>query len=266
MPLAIDTVLGAAHNPGATATALTMAAGDSLTVRNFEAPAYARLERIGRAGVATSTIQIKSPTLHDNVEGIQYVTPESPSEFLFPKGQAQSLKAQDNLTVTTTGGTAEYDLVALSIYYSDLPGIAARLRMPADVTPHIEQYKVVQVAMTTPATPGTWQDTVITTTEDLLIANRDYAVLGYITDVACALVGIKGTDTGNLRVCGPGTAASRDTSNFFLDWSEREGTPHVPIINSANKNALYASAADSGVSTAVKVQLILALLDTNMGS
>lgn len=266
MGLAIDTVLGAAHNPSTTATALTMASGDSLTVRNFESPATARLERVTRNGAAASTIQIKSPTLHDNVEGIQYITSESPSEFLFPKGQAQPLKAQDNLTVTTTGGTNEYDLVALSIYYSDLPGVAARLRMPADVNPHIQQYKVVQVACTTPATPGTWQDTVITTTEDLLIANRDYAVLGFITDVACGLVGIKGVDTGNLRVCGPGTAASRDTSNFFLDWSEREGTPHVPIINSANKNALYASTADTGVSTAVKVQLILALLDTNMGS
>jgi hypothetical protein len=204
--------------------------------------------------------------LHDNVEGIQYITPETPGEFLFPKGAAQTLRAQDTLSVTTTGGTAESDLVYLSLYYNDLPGIAARLRMPADVFPHIQQYKVLNTAVTTSATTGTWNDTVITTTEDLLIANRDYAVLGYITDVAVAVVAVKGTDTGNLRIGGPGTAASRDTSNFFIEWSDREGTPHIPIINSANKGSIFISAADSAASTAVKVQLILALMDTSMGS
>lgn len=264
MPLAIDTILGRAVNPGATATALTMATGDSLTVRNYVPPAMAYLEKVHRAGVATSTIQIKSPTLHDNVEGIQYISPETPSQFFFPKGQAQVLRAQDNLTVTTTGGTNETDIVSLSIYYTDLPGIAARLHMPADISPLIQQYKILQVAMTTSATAGQWQDTVITTTEDLLIANRDYAVLGYLTDVAVGLVGVKGIDTGNLRVAGPGTASSRDTTNFFLDWSEREGRPHVPVINSANKGSIFATAADSGASTAVKVQLYLALLSTNL--
>lgn len=266
MGLGIDTVLGKATNPGATATALTMSSGDSLTVRNFDPPAAAYLEKVTRAGTSTSTIQIKSPTLHDNVEGIQYISPETPSQFFFPKGQAQVLRAQDNLTVTTTGGTNETDIVALSIYYTDLPGINARLRMPADVSPHIQQYKVLNVAVTTSATTGTWNDTVITTTEDLLIANRDYAVLGYLTDVAVGLVGVKGIDTGNLRVAGPGTASSRDTTNFFLEWSERENRPHIPIINSANKGSIFVSAADFAASTAVKVQLILALMDTSMGT
>jgi len=266
MGVAIDTVLGAAHNPSTTPTALTMATGDSLTVRNFFPPAAAWLEKVMRSGAATSTIQIKSPTMHDNVEGLQYISSESPSQFFFPKQAAQPMRAQDNLTVTTTGGTAEYDLVGLSLYYTDLPGIQARLRMPADVLPHAKQYKVIQVACTSAATPGTWVDTVCTTTEDLLVANTDYAVLGYLTDVACGLVGVKGIDTGNLRVCGPGTASSRDTTNFFLEWSEREGRPHVPIFNSANKNGFYVSVADTGVSTAVKAQLIVAEMDQPMGS
>lgn len=266
MPLAIDTVLGAAHNPSTTATAITMATGDSLTVRNFSPPSQCWLEKIMRGGAATSTIQIKSPTLHDNVEGLQYISNESPSQFFFPKGAAQVMRAQDNLTVTTTGGTNEYDLVALGLYYTDLPGIAARLRMPADVLPHAKQYKVIQVACTAAATPGTWVDTASNATEDLLVANTDYAVLGYLTDVACTVVGVKGIDTGNLRVCGPGTASSRDTTNYFLDWSEREGRPHVPIFNSANKASFYVSVADTGVSTAVKVQLIVAEMDQPMGS
>lgn len=266
MPLAIDTVLGAVHNAGATATALTLATGDSLTVRNFAAPAQCWLEKVYRAGTSSSTIQIKSPTMHDNVEGLQYISSESPSQFFFPKSAAQVMRAQDNLTVTCTGGTNEYDLVALGLYYTDLPGIAARLRMPADVLPHAKQYKVIQVACTSAATPGTWVDTASNATEDLLVANTDYAVLGYITDVACGVVGVKGVDTGNLRVCGPGTASSRDTSNFFLEWSEREGRPHVPVFNSANKASFYVSVADSGVSTAVKVQLIVAEMDQPMGS
>lgn len=264
MGLAIDTVLGAAHNPGAIATALTMAAGDSLTIRNFADTAYCRLEKVTRAGVAASSIVINSPALYDDVKALHWISSESPSEFLFPENQGQNLVSQDTLTVTTTGGTAEYDLVALHLYYSDARGYDARLFMPSDISPLIRDYTVIEVDVTNSATPGTWTDALITTTENRLKANTDHAIIGFTTDVACALVGIKGASTSNLRVCGAGTGASRDTSKFFWQWSLAEGTPHVPVFNSADSNNTYVSVADSGVSTAVKVQLIVARLSRNI--
>jgi len=265
MGTAIDTVFGTAHNASSTATALTMASGDSLTIRNFNPPAWCKLERISRAGVATSTVVINSPLLYDNVNAIRFISPETPSEFFFPKGYGQLVQAQDVLSVTTTGGTAEYDSVMLEFYYSDLPGAAARLYMPSDIMPLIDYFTLLEVACTSGATPPNWVDTVCTTTENRLKANSDHAVLGYITDVACAAVAIKGPDTSNLRIGGPATAASRDTSDWFSWWSERQGTPHIPVINSANIGATYTSVADVGASTAVKVQWILGHLARNIG-
>lgn len=264
MGLAIDTVLGAVHNPGATATALTMAAGDSLTVRNFEQTATCRLEKVTRAGAAASSIIINSPALYDNVKALHWITSESPSQYLFPPNQGQPLQSQDTLTVTCTGGTAEYDLVALHLYYTDARGYDARLYMPSDISPLIVDYTVIEVDFTTSATPGTWSDTLITTTENRLKANTDHAIIGFTTDVACALVGIKGAATSNLRVAGPGTGSTRDTSKFFWLWSEQEGTPHIPVFNSADSNNTYVCASDSGVSTAVKSQLVVARLSRNI--
>lgn len=262
--LAVDTVLGAVHNAGATATALTMAAGDSLTVRNFELPNTCRLEKVTRAGTAASSIIINSPALYDNVKALHWITSETPSQYLFPPNQGQQLQSQDTLAVTCTGGTNEYDLVALHLYYTGARGYSARLYMPSDIAPLIVNYTVIETDVTTPATPGTWQDTLITTTENRLKANTDHAILGFVTDVACALVGIKGAATSNLRVCGSGTGSTRDTSKFFWLWSEQEGTPHIPVFNSADANNTYISTADVGVSTAVKTQLIVAQLSRNI--
>lgn len=265
MGVAIDTVFGTAHNPGATATALTMASGDSLTIRNFEPPAWCQLEKINRAGTASSTVKINSPLLYDNVSALHYITAETPSQFLFPKGYGQRVQAQDTLVVTTTGGTAEYDSVGLEFYYSDLPGASARLYMPSDVHPLIDYYTVLEVDCTSGATPPNWVDTAFNTTETRLKANSDHAILGYITDVAIAMVAFKGPDSSNLRIGGPGTASSRDTSNWFSEWSDRQGTPHILVFNSANVGGTYVSVADVGASTAVKVQLILGHLSRNLG-
>lgn len=263
---AIDTVVGHAANPGATFTGVTFNSGDSGAVRSFPATNSARIERVLRGGATSGAVRVLSPRLHDNVRGITFTSPESPSIFMMPQKIGQTVYPQDTLTVQLTGGTAETDLAALSIYYDSLPGSDARLHNWGDIASLITEIKPLEVDVTNSATIGTWTDTVITTTEDLLIANRDYAVLGYVTDTSISLVGIKGTETGNLRIAGPGTTATDDTSQFFVDWSDREGTPHIPVINSANKGAIFVSTADVVASTTPKVQLILALLSSNLPS
>lgn len=263
---AIDTIVGHAANPSTTFTAVTFNTGDSGAVRSFPSTNNARLERVVRAGATSGSARILSPRLHDNVRGITFTSPESPTVFMMPQKIGQKVYAQDTLTVQVTGGTAETDLVALSIYYESLPGSDARLHNWGDIAGLITEIKPLEVDVTNSATIGTWTDTVITTTEDLLIANRDYAILGYVTDTSIALVGVKGNETGNLRIAGPGTTATDDTSQFFVDWSDREGTPHIPVVNSANKGSIFVSTADVVASSTPKVQLIMALLSSNLAS
>jgi len=263
---AIDTVVGKAVNPSTTFTGVTFNSGDSGVVRNFAQTDTAYLERITRAGATSGAARVLSPLLHDNVRGISFTSAETPTHYLMPQQRGEKLNPQDTLTVQVTGGTAETDLVALSIYYSNLPGASARLYNWSDIMPLIAHIKPMEVDCTNSGTAGLWTDTVITTTENLLKANTDYAVLGYVTDIAQAMVGIKGLETGNLRVCGPGTTLTDTTTNFFVEWSQREQTPHIPVFNSANNGSTYVSTCDTTASTTPKVQLILAELSSNLPS
>ena len=261
---AIDTIVGHAANPGATFTSVTMNTGDSASVRSFSPSDTARLERVIRAGAASGSVRIHSPLLHDNVRGITFTTSESPAVMLMPEQIGQRVYPQDTFTLQVTGGTNETDLLALSIYYTNLPGASARLFMPSDVLHLVDYIKPMVVAVTNSPTIGTWTDTVITTTENQLKANEDYAVLGFVVDTAQAVVGVKGTETGNLRIAGPGTTATDDTSDFFIRWSTREGTPHIPVFNSANNGSFFVSTADTVASSTSNVQLILGHLSRNL--
>lgn len=261
MPLAIDTVVTSAVNPGAGPAAFTTAvSGDTLVVRNFNATATAKLIQMHRRGGTSGFFRVRSPLLHDNVRGIMLTSGQTPSLWALPLEQEQRLYSQDTLIAEGSGGAAETDLGILVIHYSDLPGAAARLHTTADIDNLIANVKPITVAITTSATIGQWTDTVCTTTEDLTKANTDYAVLGYVTSVALGMVAVKGSDTANLRIGGPGSINVEDTSNYFVRMADYHGIPFIPVFNSANKGAFFVSTVDSAASTASTITLMCAQL------
>lgn len=267
MGLGLDTVVTSAVNPGAGPTAFTTAAsGDSLTVRNFVLTDYARLIGLARRGATSGFIRVRSPLLHDNVRGYMFTTGETPSLLGVPAEVAQPLIAQDTLIAEGSGGAAETDLGILAIFYSNIVGTAARLHMRGDFASTIKTLKPITVAVTSSATIGAWTDTVITTTEDLTHANTDYAVLGYVTNVALGWVAIKGIDVGNLRAGGPGSINVEDTSNYFVWQSFLHNLPLIPVFNSANKGGTFVSVVDSAASTAATITLICAELSQNLSN
>jgi hypothetical protein len=262
----IDTVGFAATNPGAPGIVGTPNVGDSFTVRNFQQTNNARLMAMIRQGATEGFVRVRSALLHDFVRGIMFTPSETPAASLLPRYAGQYLHPQDVLTVELSGGAAEVDAGALSIYYDDVPGVAARLHSWGDIAGIIKNIKPVEVDFNTSATAGAWVDTVITTTENLLHANTDYAVLGYIVDVAVCAFGVKGIDTGNLRICGPGVLRSEVTNNWFVEQSLQSGLPHIPVINSANAGGIFATAMAVATAAAIKGQLILAELTQNLPS
>lgn len=264
MGLAVDTIGVYYANPGAAGHVANVNSGDTLTVRSVASSSYVGLEHIFFQGATEGFLQITSPRLHDNVRGLRFESSETPTGLLLPHEITQPMFPQDQLAVTIAGGTAETDCAGIQIGYDDLPGTAARLHSPGDILGNIAQLKWVTVA-NTPATAGVWSDVVITTTENLLEANRDYAVLGGIVDVASAAFGIKGAETGNLRVCIPGVLRSNDTSDWFLRQSRLSGRPRIPVFNAANRFAVFATLLQAGT-TATNVQLLLALLTNNLPS
>lgn len=265
MGLAVNTVIGQVTNSTAL-TGVSYATGDSGSVANFAPPATAYLESIFRQGGTAGQVQVLSTRLHDDVRGITYGTAESPAQFLLPPDAAQQLQSGDTLTVNATSGSANSTVAGLSLYYTNLPGASQRLHSWGDISGIIEYIKPVQVACTSSATIGAWADTVITTTENLLKANADYAVLGYITDAALAVVGVRGADTSSMRVCGPGASSSLDVSNYFVVMSNLSGRPHIPVIGSANMNNTYVSVAAATASVAANVYLVMAKLAQTLPS
>lgn len=267
MGMAIDTVLVSAVNPGAGPTAgIVTPSGDSLSVRNFAPGSNAYLQNIMRMGTAAGFVQVRSPLLHDSTQGIRITPAESPSVFSLPGAAQQNLQPQDTLIVELSGGAAETDIAALTIYYENIGGASARLHSWGDIAGNIDNIKPLRVAVTSSATIGAWTDTALTTTENLLHANTDYAVLGYMANIAFGMVGIKGIDTANLRICGPGSTQEFPTTNYFKYMGEQSGLPYIPVFNSANAGATSASVAASTASVAGVVELILAELHTNLAS
>ncbi len=265
MGLAADTILAAAVNPGAGGAAATVtASGDTLSVRNFADTGQGYLDLITRMGTTAGFAQVASPLFHDPVTGIRITPAETPSVFGLPGLAGQRLQPQDAMVATLAGGAAETDVMALHTYYTDLPGAAARLHMWGDISGNVKYIKPQRVAVTSSATIGAWSDTVVTTTENLLHANKDYAVLGFMTNTALAVIGLRGIATANLRICGPGSTQEFPTTQYFAYMSEQTGRPYIPVFNAADAGGVFVSVAAATASVAAVVELILAELVTNV--
>jgi hypothetical protein len=262
---AIDTV-GFFSTQGAAApfpVALNAAPGDSLNVRNFPAGQTAAVEALIYSAGGGQRVRLTSPNIHDNQTGLTFEPAEVPAAFLVPQDAAVALQANDTLSVN--GGIAAAGTIcgALQIYYSQLPGISARLHSWGDISGNYKYIKSVEVDMTAIAV-GAWTDTLITATENQLHANKDYAVLGYQCSQALDVVGFKGSATGNLRVCGPGATSTLDITEYFVYMAERNNQPYIPVFNSDDRFAAYVSVFNHAAVAggAAHVYLILAELIT----
>lgn len=256
---AIDSIYTFATNPGAGPVATAPAPGDNLTVRNFNsATDNATLEHVFRRGATAGFARVRSPRLHDVATGINWSTSEVEDTLVLPNELAQPLYPADNLITEISGGAAESDALCMLVHYSSLPGVSGQFAGLGDIQGNVRNVKAFQVAA--PAGANAWTDTVITTTENLLHADADYAVLGYKASASCALVGIKAPETGNLRVCGPGTTTGLDTADWFVRWTRASGYPAIPVFNANNRFGVFASAVDVAAVAGLIVTFICAEL------
>lgn len=265
---ALDAIASFQTTVGSTFAAGVMATGDSAQVRNFPQSASARLVAAFSDHVTTPREwRVRSPLLHDNVQGIRFYPGQTPSATLLPRQAQQLLEPQDLLTfeLSTAAATGKA-LGGISIYYDQLPGAASRLYSFGDVDPLIKNIKPVVVQVAAAAnTAGQWFDSLLTSFENLLHANTDYAVLGIVADQPIAAVAIKGIDTGNLRCAVPGVINSDVNSDYFVRLSQQNGIPLIPVINSANAPATFVSIIGSATLAAtLSAQVILAELSRNL--
>lgn len=263
---AVDTVLAFSTQGAASGfpTSLAATTGDSLITRGTVGESKAHLlSFITKSDAVGNEFRITSPLLHDNVTGLTFFANENPSLFNVPSETSVELNEQDTLTVQGQCGAATTITAGLVIYYDDIRGTDADLYRWGDISGDIKFIKSVQVGNLAIAV-GAWTDTPITNTENQLHADRSYAVLGYLSNPAPAIVGVKGIATGNLRMCGPGASQTTDLSDFFIQMSLKHNLPYIPVFQANDRNSFYVSMADSvaRAANAVNVSLLVAELKT----
>jgi hypothetical protein len=258
---AIEVVGGRATNPGAGPTALTPNTGNSFAVRNTSLGTKVFLDGIWCKEATAGFIRVRSPRLHDNVQGIRYQVAVNQQFNLMGDYPRTILIPQDTLTFEIGGGAAETDTACLLIAYEDLPGSNGRFATWGQVLPRIVDLVTNEVSVAGAATIGDWSaGTPINATNDLLKANTDYAVIGYVCQNSVTAVALQGPDVGGLRVGGPGTTNTLETREWFRRQDVALDIPYIPIINSANKGGTLAFQMDSAAGAANLVDFLLAEL------
>jgi len=262
---ALEVVAGRATNPGAAFTALTANTGGSFTVRNTALQTKCYLEGIWYKGATAGAVRVRSPRLHDNVQGIRYQAAAAGAFNLIGDWPRTILIPQDNLTVEITGGAAETDDAAILILYEDLPGSNGQWATWDQIVPRIVDLVTVEVAVTGAATLGDWSaGTAINATFDLLKANTWYAWLGYVCQNSVAAVALQGPDIGGLKAGGPGSTNVLETREWFKRLDASMPEPGIPLINSANKGGTLAFQCDSAAGATNNVDFLFAELTSSL--
>jgi hypothetical protein len=244
-------------------TAWTLASGNSLTIRNAPLETTPLLLSLWGLNQVAGTLRVRSPKLHDNVQGLRFRIPISDPSPIFPYGYSQILSAQDTLTVEQSGSAVALaqEQGCLLVYYPTLPGADARLFKIADILPRIRHLVTVENSITGGTGGGYSGEVALNATFDLLKANTDYALLGFTVDVKCACVRWRGADTGNLGVGGPGGPALRWlTSEWFVELARYFDLPLIPVINAANRAGVLVDVACDQAGGTFVVNSILAEL------
>lgn len=261
MGAALELLTGFATAPGATLTAVTMAAGNSLAIRNCDMTKRVTLLETWTDNQAAGIWRIRSPKMHDNVQGLRYRSTASDTSPLAPFGVGQRLFPQDVLTVEISGSAVAGDIEtgALLVYYEDLPGAAARFIGYDELMRRGVNLLTVETSHVAGVAGGYSGQVAFNSSFDLLKANTDYAMIGYVTNLESACIRWLGADTGNLGVGGPGNETLRHvTCEWFQRLSMRWSIPLMPVFNSANKAGILVDVAqdENGGTSVVNTVLV----------
>ena len=264
MPAALELVQGNATFTNSVITALVAATGQTFTIRNTAPTADIRLLAMwANLQTAAGVFRVRSPRLHDNVQGIRMRSSFNTPNPFFPPHPVQKLYPQDALILEIANADVAGNIEAgfFLAYYSDLPGVAARFIDVPTLNSRGINIVGVEVALN-PSIAGGWTGArALNFSFDNLIANTDYAILGASMDVLTGAIGITGPDTGNLRLGLPGNIADPMISQeWFARLTRIAGIPLIPIINSANKAGTTIDTAQNQGGAAVNVTLSLVQL------
>ena len=255
---ALQVITGFTKGVVAALTPVTLAAGDNLQTKDTDG-VIKLLDIWTQCATPPQTIQLRSPRMHDNVQGIQINNGDLNAAGLLGS-VPQNLIRQDTLILQNTSGAgaAEIDTISLLLWYSSLKGSDGNYMRPSDVLAKALNLVTVQLICASGGAGGYSGEVPLNSLTDLLKANTNYALIGYNIDTPACTIGIRGVDSGNIRVGMPANNVKAEmTSNYFIDMSRKFSLPLILVINSANKANTFIDVAQDDGAAAVEVSLNL---------
>lgn len=258
--VALDLVSGFVTAPGATLTGLTMAAGDSLTVRQAQNAKNIRLLNFWGTNKVAGAVRVRSPRMHDNIQGIRALTLVGNGMPLMPWAWTQPLYSQDNLIVEQSGSAVggAIEQTSMLVYYDAIDGSSGAFISPDEVRKRGVNMMTVRTTHAFGAGGGYTGQVALNSTDDNGKMGKSYAILGYKVSAQCGAIAYRGVDTGNLRAGGPGIITNQDiTESWFMKLSNMYQLPLVPVINWANKAGIFVDGTQDDGAAAVTLQTYL---------
>jgi hypothetical protein len=265
MGRALEVISGYEIAGGTTPTALTMNGSDSTTVRSFSSSETAKLIAMWAYTTLSGHFRIRSPRLHDNVQGLHIVSSALVTDpQLCSISFQQPLYAQDNLifeAFTNAADAGDCEIGAALIYYPDLPGVASNM-ISVDQLKASGRHIMGQIVNVTPVASGGYTGQVaINSTNDNFQANMWYALLGAVPDLQCGVIRVQGVDVGNLGVGVPGALYTPGfAARWFVELSRAYNAAFIPCFNSANKNSIFVTICQNQTAAATHVFLPMVLM------
>lgn len=238
----LEVVTGFSTAPGVAAfVAETAATGNSFQVRSADVKSKVYLVDAWSFNQVAGQLRIRSPRLHDAVNGMRY---RIPAALTLPRLASsvsgaflQFLVPQDTLIVENQGSAVagQIESTTLLIYYDNLPGVAARLITNAQLQQYGVNRTTIQATITAVATGQYGGGVLVNAATQNLKANTDYALLGGETDTRGTVIRATGVDFGSLGVGFPAEPSVADvTESFFQNIAINTQLPLIPVFNSAN--------------------------------
>jgi hypothetical protein len=224
-------------NTGGAAAALS---GDSLTIKNALQSAGCDIIAGWATNQTAGFAQVTFPSGHDTTRGYRAGAAAGVNPFLIPLGLRIPVTPQELLSVTLAGSNTAGDVEQFSmlIRYGNLPGVTMRTMHARDVEARTSKMTTIEASISSTAGPSYGTAEVITSDSNLLLANRDYAVLGASSRTAVNTIWMQSPDWSNVRIGVPGVLRNEVTTQFFKLLSAAQGEALVPIINSGNKESI----------------------------
>lgn len=265
MGKALQMISGYRATNSATLTQVTYAGTDTGAVQYFDPGSHGYIIDVWADINDPGTLRLRSPNLHDNVNGINLNVPTLTPTPVLPADYNQHLVQNDTITIEIAdNGTAGVGGISSLWYYDNLPGANANLFRWEEIRNQVKNIMGCKVSMTVSGTRGTYVgSTGITATQNQFHASANYALLGYETNQQYQSVGITGPDTSNRRVGGPGTTPDiMDVRQWFIDLSKKSTFPCIPVFNQQNLAATVVDVIDTENKGNGNVTLIFAELNS----